>query len=298
MQNEEIIVTSLVDSGCSGRRFVDRFFVKHHKLHVCPTPSRRPLLLADGRPSDVITEYIIIPCRIGSHHELAIFLVTNLAPDTPLIFGLPWLRCHNPIIDWETLSLTFASGYCHRFCLPEGMTNCEATIIYDKVRVQDIVVPGEPNIPHAPSVPATLPQLCTTYQRPTVEDCTEKVPEQQVKASSAQTLHIEKTLSPGRDHFITYHTETAVEPKLHARMIPTPHQTKPIPTSTVGGVRRKNRPPPKNRVLPQLSIPLPQPVSTTELTPDRPDMTNIRMLGASSFVQFCCQPGVQATRLF
>jgi hypothetical protein len=254
---------------------VDRSFIKHHKLPVHPTPSRRPLLLADGRPSDVITEYIITPCWIGNHHELAIFLVTNLAPDTPLIFGLPWLRCHSPIIDWETLFLTFASGYCHRFCLPEGVTNCKATTIQDKVRSQDIAVPGEPNIPHAPSVPATPPQPHITYLRPTVEDCTEKAPKQQAKAPSVQTLNIERTLSPGQDHLTTYHTETTAEPKLHARMILTLYRTKPMPTSTVGGVRQKNRPPSKNRVLPQLSKPLPQPVPTTKPTLDCPDMTNI-----------------------
>ena len=102
-------VTSLVDSGCSARGFADRKFVQTFGIQTKPTPARRPLLLADGKPAGSISEYFITTVTVGTHQEPCLFFVTDLSPDTPIILGLPWLQRHNPAIDWSQMSLTFSS---------------------------------------------------------------------------------------------------------------------------------------------------------------------------------------------
>ena len=81
-------------------------------------------------------------------------------------------------------------------------------------------------------------------------------------------------------------------------MIPTPYQTKPITATIVGNVRQTNKKGlHKNKEIPPLSVQLPQPENYEQLPHDRPNMEDIRLLGATGFLQFCRQPGVQATRL-
>jgi len=102
-------VRGLADGGCSRWAFIGKKLVQDHKLPTQPTPYPRTLFLADGKTADIITEYIILPISIGNHNEYCLLFVTNLADDTPVIFGLPWLKRHNPHINWATTSLTFNS---------------------------------------------------------------------------------------------------------------------------------------------------------------------------------------------
>jgi hypothetical protein len=92
--------------------------VQYYKLSTQPTPHPRTLLLADGKMADKITKYIILPVSMGNHNEYCLFFIANLADNTPVIFGLPWLKRHNPYIDWAAMSLTFNSWYCLSHCCP------------------------------------------------------------------------------------------------------------------------------------------------------------------------------------
>ena len=53
---------------------------------------------------------------ISNHRELATFQVANLQHHE-VILGMPWLREHNPIIDWKEKKITFNSKRCTTFCL-------------------------------------------------------------------------------------------------------------------------------------------------------------------------------------
>ena len=70
---------------------------------------------------------------LSEHQELAIFFVTTLSEDHPIILGLPRLRRHNPYIDWSNLEVMFTSGYCQTFCYPEGMPQPKALTLPDTV---------------------------------------------------------------------------------------------------------------------------------------------------------------------
>ena len=40
------------------------------------------------------------------------------SPLFPVILGIPWLRAHNPQVDWISGRITFPSYYCQEHCLP------------------------------------------------------------------------------------------------------------------------------------------------------------------------------------
>ena len=50
---------------------------------------------------------------------------------------MPWLRVHNPSMDWETLKVTFNSEYCNRGCI--GITQEEA----DELEEMELAVVSE-----------------------------------------------------------------------------------------------------------------------------------------------------------
>jgi len=78
----------------------------------------REIYLADGKPSAMgpITHMTKVPMDISSHRELATFQVANLQ-NHEVILGMPWLREHNPAIDWNDKRITFNSERCTTWCL-------------------------------------------------------------------------------------------------------------------------------------------------------------------------------------
>jgi len=78
----------------------------------------REIYLADGKPSAMgpVTHMTKVPMDINSDRELATFEVANLQKHE-VILGMPWLREHNPTIDWNDKRITFNSERCTTWCL-------------------------------------------------------------------------------------------------------------------------------------------------------------------------------------
>jgi hypothetical protein len=258
--------------------------VQYYKLPTQPTPHPRTLLLADGKTTDKITEYIILPVSIGNHNEYCLFFVTNLADNTPVIFGLPWLKRHNPYIDWAAMSLTFNSWYCLSHCCPQGLqTPPTAPTIPDLSQsFHDLPVPGEPRT------------KSSTYQSPYCEEA----PEEECNKGTnenAISLHIDATLTPGQQHYRTYCPTAAngTVPECRALMIPNRPNSKPTLARVIAGTRQKGKPLIK-QPLPPLSVPLPQPSPVHQ---EPPNLADIRMSAAVNFLQFCRDPKVKAMKV-
>lgn len=73
-------VTSLIDSGCSGKAFADHSLVAKYNINTQTLPHRRALRLADGNTVDYIENYFVIDIAMGEHFETWIFFVTKLSP--------------------------------------------------------------------------------------------------------------------------------------------------------------------------------------------------------------------------
>ena len=63
----------------------------------------------------------------GNHHEMIQFHVMS-SPHTPLVLGQPWLRLHNPHIDWSENQVRSWSTFCHSSCLRSAIPPAEVDI--------------------------------------------------------------------------------------------------------------------------------------------------------------------------
>ena len=110
---KDIETTALIDSGAQGRfidescigRFIDESCIGTSKVRKL----RRPIIVCnvDGTQNSAgrITHKTRIKYWIGTQEFDEWFLITQLG-DQQLIFSMPWLKEHNPDIDWEEGTVT------------------------------------------------------------------------------------------------------------------------------------------------------------------------------------------------
>ena len=93
---------ALLDSGATGL-FIDKSFVEKERLNTRKLSNPIPVTNVDGSPNEAgpITDVVDIILRYKGHYERTLFAVTCTGKED-IILGLPWLREHNPEIDWQT----------------------------------------------------------------------------------------------------------------------------------------------------------------------------------------------------
>ncbi|KAM4064033.1 reverse transcriptase (RNA-dependent DNA polymerase) [Hirsutella rhossiliensis] len=99
-KSTSIKTNAMLDSGATGKGFVDESFAHDHKFTLHKLRNRRRLNVVDGRPSSA-----------GD--------ITHLGK-YDIILGKPWLTDHNPIINWSTNMVSFNSDHCRRRCMEKG----------------------------------------------------------------------------------------------------------------------------------------------------------------------------------
>ena len=88
--------------------FIDDNYARSKNLPSSPLPQPRILRLADGTIAGTVTRYTTIRYRIGPIQEdVALYRWPLDGPD--IILGLPWLRRHNPDINWSAGTLSIAN---------------------------------------------------------------------------------------------------------------------------------------------------------------------------------------------
>lgn len=167
---------ALIDSGCQING-IDSQFAKLCNLDF--TKLDRPLNVTtvDGSPihGGQITHFVKVKLSINSHVESLDLLVTTFAKQD-IILGVPWLRTHNPIIDWAKNELTFHSDCTRRGCNPVYSTPAPASsakaIKRGKANLQCKVEKESPASSPLPEkepslsnpstpLPSTLPSTCS-----------------------------------------------------------------------------------------------------------------------------------------
>jgi len=102
----------MVDSGCSPYGFIDKTYSTQRNFTRHKLPRPRILRLADGTEAGTVTEYCLLDHDLeGFHERLSLYVWPLDGPDA--ILGLPWLRHHNPTIDWTSGSLTIHGHTIH-----------------------------------------------------------------------------------------------------------------------------------------------------------------------------------------
>ncbi|SJL10869.1 uncharacterized protein ARMOST_14264 [Armillaria ostoyae] len=101
------------------RQSNSRDFMLNVQLTTCHQPRLHPK--ASPRHRGDITEYVEVRLAIGNHEERIDLAVTDLGTKD-LYLGHDWLRCHNPVINWETGTVIFGRCQCVKnpFPLPDS----------------------------------------------------------------------------------------------------------------------------------------------------------------------------------
>lgn len=103
----KIDVPALMDSG-SQVNTIHPSLVKIHKLPIIPHPLPYPIQTINRSPvqDDLVRYQCKVSMNIGKHNEEIILDIVNTGRHG-IVLGLPWLRLHNPNINWEENTLVF-----------------------------------------------------------------------------------------------------------------------------------------------------------------------------------------------
>jgi len=106
-----------MDSGAT-EDFINKEFCNKHGNKMLKTKNPMEIYLPDVKPRAMgpVTHMRKVTMDISSHRELATFQVANL-DNHEVILGRPWLREHNPTINWKDKKQTFNSERCMTWCL-------------------------------------------------------------------------------------------------------------------------------------------------------------------------------------
>jgi transposase InsO family protein len=121
---------AMIDSGATGN-FVNASFVSASGFVTEELRTPRDLYVVDGRPitSGQITHHLKTDLCSEKIHSEKISLYVTAIGSFPVILGLPWLRLHDPEINWEKEAVKFASEYCTKNCLIPVSVSATETIV-------------------------------------------------------------------------------------------------------------------------------------------------------------------------
>ncbi|ESK91225.1 pro-pol protein [Moniliophthora roreri MCA 2997] len=104
----EIIETqALLDSGAGGR-FISTALARKLGKKWIRLPEKIKVFNVDGTPNKTawISHMVELEFRIAGKEFRENFMISGIG-DESMILGLPWLRYHNPQINWETGEVRF-----------------------------------------------------------------------------------------------------------------------------------------------------------------------------------------------
>jgi hypothetical protein len=115
--NREHITTAMVDCVVT-ENFIDKEYAEWNRIPLNEKTVPRRVLAMDGWEvaSAPVTHDAVVKLKINNHHE-TIKLHCITIGNSPIIVRLPWLKRHNPNIDWKEGRVTFNSTRCARECL-------------------------------------------------------------------------------------------------------------------------------------------------------------------------------------
>ena len=116
-EKKTVTINAMIDSGAT-EDLINQEVCNKHGIKIIKAKNPREIYLVEGKPSamGLVTHMTKVPMDISSHRKLATFQVANLQ-NYEVILGMPWLRKHNPTIDWNDKKITFNDERCTTWCL-------------------------------------------------------------------------------------------------------------------------------------------------------------------------------------
>ena len=138
----------MIDSGCSANVIDSRFAAA---LNIPPKLKSQAIkyTMADGKTSagGTVTHDVTTKIKIGPHQESLTFDITKLHSYS-IMLGVPWLKLHDPWIQWSRHRITFNSPFC--------LMNCKLNHAYTTTALSSYPTYTPPVTPeHTPSTTTT-----------------------------------------------------------------------------------------------------------------------------------------------
>ena len=162
MNTVSVLIDSGADTNLMDRELAEQLGIEKELL--CQ-PIKATAL--DGRLLCTVT-HRTIPLQLGmsgNHTERLTFHLIH-APQQPIILGHPWLKRHNPHIDWVSGSVLQWSNYCHAVCLRSASSlapgPAQSNVVTDLKGVPSdyLALQGVFNKARATSLPPHRPYDC------------------------------------------------------------------------------------------------------------------------------------------
>ncbi|SAM05196.1 hypothetical protein [Absidia glauca] len=120
---KKITTVGQIDCGAMAS-FIDYDFVKIHGIRMVKKESPVQIFVVDGTPAthNWVTHEAKVTMIVQHHRESITLNVTKLG-DSPVLLGLPWLKIHNPTINWTKHQINFGSDYCSKTCHSKNSFN-------------------------------------------------------------------------------------------------------------------------------------------------------------------------------
>ena len=97
--NNTPVADGMIDCGATGLAFINDTFARHLNLERTPLRRTQEVVAADGRAMKPISETVTVQLKIDEHIERITMFVADIG-NYSIILGMPWLKIHNPEIDW------------------------------------------------------------------------------------------------------------------------------------------------------------------------------------------------------
>lgn len=137
-------VQVFIDSGAEDS-LIDQQLAQHLGCELTTLEKSIPALELNGTEFAQVTHKTspITLIFSGNHCEVLTFLVIT-APQTPLVRGYPWLKKHNPHINWSQGKIIGWSPFCHALGLKSALPPTGGD------KQQPVPEPFEPNLSNVP----------------------------------------------------------------------------------------------------------------------------------------------------
>src|SRR5271167_3549998 len=139
---------AMIDSGCSENVIDSRFASLFDPLALTRKTHPLRLTMADGESSTggMVTHELMASISIGPHQESLSFDITKLQ-SYPVMLGIPWLKKHDPWIQWSQHRITFNSHFCLEHCNIKKPSTIHALPEYPYTKTTPPRTPQSPSNP-------------------------------------------------------------------------------------------------------------------------------------------------------
>ena len=121
-------LTVLIDSGAD-ENFIDTRLAFQLGLQILPLDSPLVANALNGRKlADITHVSAPVSLLVSGNHREQIQLHIIESPHAPLVLGRPWLRKHNPHIDWVSNKVLGWSPSCLSLCLCQAHVPVPAVV--------------------------------------------------------------------------------------------------------------------------------------------------------------------------